>query len=188
MSEVWPSLELYMHGGVSFTPYKEQFQKLIGKDINYLEIYNASEGFFSAQSNDKDDMLLFLDHGIFFEFMPMSEVGKKNPETIGLENVELVKNYALIITTNGGLWRYQLGDTIQFTSLKPFRIKVSGRIKLSEAVFKISPLKSEILLILPSPVLIPHAIRQAEITVSSAPCLTYLPRKCVKEPSRSVCW
>ena len=129
MSEVWPSLELYMHGGVSFTPYKEQFQKLIGKDINYLEIYNASEGFFSAQSNAKDDMLLFLDHGIFYEFMPMTEAGKKNPVTIGLEDVEIGKNYALIISTNGGLWRYQLGDTIQFTSLKPYRIKVSGRIK-----------------------------------------------------------
>jgi len=129
MSEVWPSLELYMHGGVSFTPYKEQFQKLIDKNINYLEIYNASEGFFSAQSNDKDDMLLFLDHGIFYEFMPMTEAGKKNPVTIGLEDVEIGKNYALIISTNGGLWRYQLGDTIQFTSLKPYRIKVSGRIK-----------------------------------------------------------
>ena len=129
MSEVWPSLELYMHGGVSFTPYKEQFQKLIGKDINYLEIYNASEGFFSAQSNDKDDMLLFLDHGVFYEFMPMTEAGKKNPVTIGLEDVEIGKNYAIIISTNGGLWRYQLGDTIQFSSLKPYRIKVSGRIK-----------------------------------------------------------
>ena len=129
MSEVWPSLELYMHGGVSFTPYKEQFQKLIGKDINYLEIYNASEGFISAQASNGEDMLLFLDHGIFFEFMPTSEAGKKNPDTIGLEEVELGKNYAPIISTNGGLWRYQLGDTIQFTSLKPFRIKVSGRIK-----------------------------------------------------------
>ena len=130
MNEVWPSLELYMHGGVSFSPYKEQFQKLIGKQINYLEIYNASEGFFSAQTNPADDgMLLFLDHGIFFEFMPMSETGKKNPETIGLGEVEIGKNYALIISTNGGLWRYQLGDTIQFTSLKPYRIKVSGRLK-----------------------------------------------------------
>jgi len=130
MSEVWPSLELYMHGGVAFNPYKEQFQKLIGKDINYLEIYNASEGFFSAQANPNDDgMLLFLDHGIFYEFMPVSEYGKKEPLTIGLEDVELGKNYAIIISTNGGLWRYQVGDTIQFTSLKPFRIKVSGRLK-----------------------------------------------------------
>jgi GH3 auxin-responsive promoter len=130
MSEVWPSLELYMHGGVAFNPYKEQFQKLIGKDINYLEIYNASEGFFAAQANPTDDgMLLFLDHGIFYEFMPVSEYGKKDPLTIGLEDVEPGKNYAIIISTNGGLWRYQVGDTIQFTSIKPFRIKVSGRLK-----------------------------------------------------------
>jgi hypothetical protein len=130
MSEVWPSLELYMHGGVSFTPYKEQFHKLIGKDIHYLEMYNASEGFIAAQEHPGDEgMLLFLDHGIFFEFMPVSESDKRDPLTIGLEDVELGKNYALIISTNGGLWRYQLGDTIQFTSLKPYRIKVSGRIK-----------------------------------------------------------
>ncbi|MEO5562516.1 MAG: GH3 auxin-responsive promoter family protein [Chitinophagaceae bacterium] len=130
MKEVWPSLELYMHGGVSFTPYKEQFQKLIGKDINYLEMYNASEGFFAAQEKPGDDgMLLFTDHGIFMEFMPVSEYGKKHPQTISLQDVELDKNYAPIISTNGGLWRYLLGDTIQFTSLKPFRIKVSGRLK-----------------------------------------------------------
>ncbi|MEO8403624.1 MAG: GH3 auxin-responsive promoter family protein [Chitinophagaceae bacterium] len=130
MKEVWPSLELYMHGGVSFTPYKEQFQKLIGKDINYLEMYNASEGFFAAQESPGDDgMLLFTDHGIFMEFMPVSEYGKKYPTTVGLQDVEKGKNYALLISTNGGLWRYLLGDTIQFTSLKPFRIRVSGRLK-----------------------------------------------------------
>ena len=135
--EVWPSLELFLHGGVSFTPYKEQFKKLIGKDIHYLEMYNASEGFFAAQSLSRqsgehpgdEGMLFFLDHGIFYEFMPVSEYGKKEPLTIGLEDIELGKNYALIISTNGGLWRYQLGDTIQFTSLNPFRIKVSGRLK-----------------------------------------------------------
>ncbi len=130
IGEVWPDLELYMHGGVSFTPYKEQFQKLIGKEINYLEMYNASEGFFAAQTSpDEDGMLLFTDHGIFYEFMPVSEYGKKNPKTIGLKEVEVGKNYAPIISTNGGLWRYLLGDTIQFTSLKPFHIKVSGRLK-----------------------------------------------------------
>lgn len=130
MAEVWPSLELYMHGGVSFTPYKEQFRKLIGKDIHYLEMYNASEGFFAASDNPgKEGMLLFLDHGIFMEFMPVSEYGKKFPKTIGLDKVELGKNYAMIISTNGGLWRYLLGDTIQFTLLKPFKIKVSGRLK-----------------------------------------------------------
>ncbi|TXI35559.1 MAG: GH3 auxin-responsive promoter family protein [Niabella sp.] len=130
MNEVWPSLELYMHGGVSFAPYKEQFQQLIGKEINYLEMYNASEGFFAAQDVPGDDgMLLFADHGIFMEFMPVNEYGKKDPQTVGLQEVEAGRNYALIISTNGGLWRYMLGDTIQFTSLKPFRIKVSGRLK-----------------------------------------------------------
>jgi hypothetical protein len=115
MKEVWPSLELYMHGGVSFTPYQEQFNKLIGKDIHYLEMYNASEGFFAAQERPGDDgMLLFTDHGIFMEFMPVSEYGKNQPTTISLQD---------------GLWRYLLGDTIQFTCLKPFRIKVSGRVK-----------------------------------------------------------
>jgi hypothetical protein len=130
MAEVWPHLELYMHGGVSFTPYKEQFQKLIGKPIHYLEMYNASEGFFAAQDRPGEEgMLLFTDHGIFMEFMPIEEYGKPQPETIGLQDVELGKNYALVISTNGGLWRYLLGDTIQFISLQPFKIKVSGRVK-----------------------------------------------------------
>jgi GH3 auxin-responsive promoter len=130
LSEVWPSLELYIHGGVSFTPYREQFRRLIGKDIYYLDMYNASEGFFAAQGDPHDDgMLLFLDHGIFMEFMPVEEYGKPNPETIGLADVEVGQQYALVINTNGGLWRYLLGDTIQFTSREPFRIKVSGRLK-----------------------------------------------------------
>jgi hypothetical protein len=130
ISEVWPSLELYMHGGVSFTPYKEQFQKLIGKKINYLDLYNASEGFFAAQEDPgQDGMLLFVDHGVFMEFMPVSEYGKKDPQTVGLQEVRLGENYALVISTNGGLWRYLLGDTICFTTLNPFRIKVTGRLK-----------------------------------------------------------
>lgn len=130
IGEVWPSLELFLHGGVSFTPYKEQFQKLIGKEINYLEMYNASEGFFAAQDiPGEEGMLLFTDHGIFYEFMPVSEYGKKEPQTISLQDVEFGKNYAPVISTNGGLWRYLLGDTVQFTSLEPFRIKVSGRLK-----------------------------------------------------------
>ncbi|NML20163.1 GH3 auxin-responsive promoter family protein [Pseudoflavitalea sp. G-6-1-2] len=130
IAEVWPNLELYMHGGVSFTPYREQFNKLIGKPINYLEMYNASEGFFAAQDiPGEEGMLLFVDHGIFMEFMPVEEYGKPNPHTIGLSEVQLGKNYALVISTNGGLWRYLLGDTIQFTSLEPYRIKVSGRLK-----------------------------------------------------------
>ncbi len=130
MAEVWPELELYMHGGVSFTPYREQFKKLIGKDINYLEMYNASEGFFAAQEKPGDEgMLLFTDHGIFYEFMPVSEYGKPNPQTVGLKEVELGKNYAPVISTNGGLWRYLIGDTIQFVSIRPYKIIVSGRLK-----------------------------------------------------------
>ncbi len=130
IKEVWPNLELYMHGGVSFVPYKEQFQKLIGSDINYLEMYNASEGFFAAQNNPEEDgMLLFTQHGIFYEFMPLEEYGKKFPNTIGLNKVQTGVNYALIITTNGGLWRYIIGDTIQFVSLNPYKIKVTGRLK-----------------------------------------------------------
>ncbi|MDB5200417.1 MAG: auxin-responsive promoter family protein [Chitinophagaceae bacterium] len=130
LKEVWPNLELYIHGGVSFVPYREQLDKLIGKPINYLEIYNASEGFIAGQDKLNDDgMLLFTDHGIFYEFMPAEEYGKHKPETVGLKDVELNKNYALIISTNGGLWRYLLGDTIQFTSLQPYKIKVTGRLK-----------------------------------------------------------
>ena len=130
ISEVWPNLEIYMHGGVSFVPYREQFRQLIGKDIQYLEMYNASEGFFAAQdSPDADGMLLFTRHGIFYEFMPIEEYGKKFPNTIGLNKVELGKQYAPVISTTGGLWRYIIGDTIQFSSLAPYRIKVSGRLK-----------------------------------------------------------
>ena len=102
----------------------------MGQDINYLEMYNASEGFFAAQDNPHEEgMLLCLNHGIFYEFMPVEEYGKKNPQTIGLRDVVIGKNYAPVISTNGGLWRYLLGDTIQFTSLIPYRIKVSGRLK-----------------------------------------------------------
>jgi len=130
IKEVWPSLELYMHGGVSFVPYKKQFEELIGAPINYLEIYNASEGFFSGQDDiDKEGMLLMCDHGIFYEFVPVEEWENPNPRTILLNEVEAGKNYALVISTTGGLWRYLIGDTIQFTSLKPYRIKVSGRLK-----------------------------------------------------------
>jgi hypothetical protein len=130
MLEVWPNLELYNHGGVSFVPYRDQFKKLIGGNINYLEKYNASEGFFAAQYHpDEDGMLLFTDHGIFMEFMPSEEYGKADPQTIGLQDVEIGKNYAPVISTNGGLWRYLLGDTIQFVSRYPFRIKVTGRLK-----------------------------------------------------------
>lgn len=130
MSEVWPQMELYLHGGVSFVPYREQFEQIIGNSINYLEMYNASEGFFAAQDKPGEDgMLLFADHGIFYEFMPTEEYGKPFPLTVGLTKVVMGKNYAVIISTNGGLWRYIVGDTIQFTSLDPYRVKVSGRLK-----------------------------------------------------------
>jgi len=128
--DVWPNLELYINGGVSFVPYREQFENIIGKPINYLEIYNASEGFFAGQECPTlDGMTLFTEHGVFYEFMPVEEYGKPNPKTIGLDRVEVDKNYALIISTTGGLWRYLIGDTIKFTSINPYRIKVTGRLK-----------------------------------------------------------
>jgi len=130
IKEVWPNLELYINGGVSFIPYREQFDKIIGGKINYLEIYNASEGFFAGQQcPDDDGMLLFTEHGIFYEFMPVDQYGKEDPQTVGLKNAEVGKNYALVVSTTGGLWRYLIGDTIQFTSLNPYKIKVTGRLK-----------------------------------------------------------
>ena len=130
LKEVWPNLELYLHGGVSFIPYRKQMEALIGEPINYLEIYNASEGFFAAQNMPDDDgLLLFTDHGTFYEFLPIEEYQKPNPKTIGLNEVKLNKNYALIISNNGGLWRYLIGDTVQFTSIRPYKIKVTGRLK-----------------------------------------------------------
>ncbi|MBM3412664.1 MAG: GH3 auxin-responsive promoter family protein [Bacteroidetes bacterium] len=130
IAEVWPSLELYLHGGVSFTPYKQQFSAILGKEVTYLNMYNASEGFFAAQDDPaQDGMLLFTDHGIFMEFMPVSEYGSSNPKTIGLKDVEIGQRYALVISTNSGLWRYLVGDTIEFVSLHPFRIHVVGRLK-----------------------------------------------------------
>lgn len=129
LKEVWPMFEVYNHGGVSFKPYREQFTKLIGSNVRFRNMYNASEGFFAIQNNEDDDMLLLLNHGIFYEFLSADEFGKENPETIGLRDVEIGKNYAPVISTNGGLWRYLLGDTIKFTSLAPYKIEVSGRIK-----------------------------------------------------------
>ena len=130
IKEVWPNLELYINGGVSFVPYREQFEKIIGAPINYLEVYNASEGFFAAQEKPNDDgMTLFTEHGIFYEFMPVEEYGKPSSQTVGLNEVQLHKNYAVVISTTGGLWRYLVGDTVRFTSLNPYRIIVSGRLK-----------------------------------------------------------
>jgi len=135
--ELWPNAEVYFHGGVSFEPYKEQYKKLFPKDsFKYYEIYNASEGFFAIQDqNDSDELLLMLDYGIFYEFIPMDTFGTLNQRVIRLNQVELHKNYALVITTNSGLWRYLIGDTIRFTSLSPYRIKVTGRTKHHINVF-----------------------------------------------------
>lgn len=127
--EVWPNLEMYFHGAVNFTPYREQFKKLIpSEDMYYLENYNASEGFFGIQdTREHGEMLLMLDYGIFYEFMPLENLHDENPVTLTLDEVQLDKNYALIISTNAGLWRYMIGDTVKFTSLSPFRIQVTGR-------------------------------------------------------------
>ena len=129
--EVWPNLEVYFHGGVNFNPYRKQFEKLIPKKtFKYYEIYNASEGFFAIQDvNNSFDLLLMLDYGIFYEFIPMNKFDGENSEAIPLSEVKLDENYALVITTNGGLWRYLIGDTVKFTSLTPHRIRITGRTK-----------------------------------------------------------
>lgn len=129
--DIWPNLEVFFHGGVSFSPYREEFNKLIPSDqMHYFETYNASEGFFGIQDQkNSEDLLLMLDYGIYYEFVPMSDWDKDFPKTISLENVELNVNYAIIITTNAGLWRYKIGDTVIFTSKDPYRIRVSGRTK-----------------------------------------------------------
>lgn len=127
--EVWPNLHCFMHGGVKFEPYREAFKKLLPEKMNYVDVYNASEGFFGIQDQiNKTDLLLLLDYGIFFEFIPMRSFdGVNSKEVISLSEVELGVNYALVISTNGGLWRYIIGDTVQFTENKPFRIKITGR-------------------------------------------------------------
>ena len=137
LMELWPNLEVYFHGGVNFEPYREQYQKIIpNNDFKYYEIYNASEGFFAIQDlNYSNDLLLMLDYGIFYEFIPMDTFGTINQKVIPLAEVELFKNYAVVITTNSGLWRYMIGDTIRFTSLSPYRIRVSGRTKHHINVF-----------------------------------------------------
>lgn len=129
--EVWPNLEVFFHGGVNFNPYKKQFQKIIpSDDMIYFETYNASEGFFGIQdSMNSNDMLLMLDYGIYYEFMPLENLHDENPKTLSLEEVDTKTNYALIISTNAGLWRYLIGDTIKFTNLNPFKIQITGRTK-----------------------------------------------------------
>jgi hypothetical protein len=129
--DVWPNLEVYFHGGVSFLPYVDQYKSIIpSKSFKYYEIYNASEGFFAIQDrNQSDELLLMLDYGIFYEFIPMQTHGTPTELLIPLSQVEKGINYAIVITTNAGLWRYKIGDTILFTSTKPYRIKVTGRTK-----------------------------------------------------------
>ncbi len=135
--DIWPNLEVYFHGGVSFDPYREQYKKILPKsDFKYYEIYNASEGFFAIQDlNDSSELLLMLDYGIFYEFIPMDVFGTSEQLAVRLADVELMKNYAVVITTNSGLWRYLLGDTVRFTSLNPYRIRVTGRTKHHINVF-----------------------------------------------------
>ncbi len=127
--EVWPGLELFIHGGVSFSPYQEQFRKLIpSEQMKYMETYNASEGFFAIQDNPMSpDMLLMLDYGIFYEFIPMDQLEKPNPEILTIGDVVKDVNYALVISTNSGLWRYIIGDTVKFTSTFPHKLIISGR-------------------------------------------------------------
>ncbi len=137
ISEIWPNLQLIMHGGVSFEPYREQFNRLIpSPKVSYLESYNASEGFFGIQDIiGQPDMLLMLDYGIFFEFLPIDELESENKNPVALEDVEVGINYALIISTNAGLWRYMLGDTVTFTETYPFRFTITGRTKSFINVF-----------------------------------------------------
>tara|TARA_B100000530_G_scaffold336266_1_gene290497 strand:- start:5298 stop:6794 length:1497 start_codon:yes stop_codon:yes gene_type:complete len=129
LTDIWPNLELYMHGGISFQNYRKSFENYINKrEINYMELYNASEGFFGIQNQkEKSDLLLLIDHGIFYEFIPIENGQEKEEDIVSLENVQINKIYAMVITTNGGLWRYKIGDTIRFTSIKPYKIKISGR-------------------------------------------------------------
>ncbi len=129
--EVWENLEVFFHGGVSFNPYREQYERLLpSNSFKYYEIYNASEGFFAIQDrNHAEDLLLMLDYGIFYEFIPMDTYGKPTEKVLPIWEVETGVNYALVITTNAGLWRYKIGDTVRFTSTDPYRIKVTGRTK-----------------------------------------------------------
>lgn len=129
ITEVWPNLEMFAHGGISFKPYKEQYEKLIPSEkMRYIETYNASEGFFAIQDDLEDSsMLLMLDYGVFYEFIPMSEFEEDNPTIVGIEDVKIGVNYALLISTNSGLWRYMIGDTVKFTSTYPHKILITGR-------------------------------------------------------------
>ena len=129
--EVWPNLELFIHGGISFDPYREQYKRIIPSEkMNYMETYNASEGFFAIQDDpESSDMLLMLDYGIFYEFIPACNADDEHPATIPIWKVETGVNYAMVISTNGGLWRYMIGDTVMFTSKDPYKLRITGRTK-----------------------------------------------------------
>jgi hypothetical protein len=135
--EVWPRMQIFIHGAVSFGPYREPFKKYFPSDeFYYQETYNASEGYFAVQSDfASDDMLLLLDNGVYYEFIPMEEWESEFPNTLLLSEVEIGKNYAIVITTNSGLYRYKIGDTVTFTSLAPYKIKITGRTKQFINVF-----------------------------------------------------
>lgn len=131
LNEVWPDLEVFFHGGVAFTPYREQYRQLItGQSMHYMETYNASEGFFGLQSDLQDKaMMLMIDYGVFYEFIPMEELGKENPHIVPLWGVETGKNYAMVISASNGLWRYMIGDTVKFTEKNPYKFIITGRTK-----------------------------------------------------------
>lgn len=131
IEDVWPNLEVFFHGGIAFTPYRKQYEQIItSPKMHYMETYNASEGFFGLQDDPTDkSMLLMLDYGVFYEFIPLEDVGKDNPNIVPLEGVELGRNYAIVITTSCGLWRYMIGDTISFTSKHPYKFVITGRTK-----------------------------------------------------------
>ena len=131
IDEVWPNLEVFFHGGVAFTPYREQYRQLIrNSSMNYVETYNASEGFFGIQNDPLDPaMLLMIDYDVFYEFIPFEEFGSPNPQVLPLWEVEVGKNYAMLISTSCGLWRYMIGDTVRFTSKDPYKFVISGRTK-----------------------------------------------------------
>ena len=130
INEVWPNLELYLHGGVNIDPYKNNFKGFFKNKVNFYQNYNATEGFFGLQNiNNSDDMLLMLDYGIYYEFIEKKDWDKEQPKTLALDEVNLKEPYELVISTNGGLWRYRLEDTIIFTSKNPYKIMVYGRTK-----------------------------------------------------------
>lgn len=131
LAEVWPNLEMFFHGGVAFTPYREQYKRLVPSEkMHYMETYNASEGFFGLQDDPAElSMSLMLDYGVFYEFIPMDEIESPNPQVLPLWGVETGKNYAMVISTSSGLWRYMIGDTVRFTSTNPYKFIITGRTK-----------------------------------------------------------